>query len=310
MNDNTFLIAAKSGRKDEFYTYYDTIEKEIKNYSFKDKVIYCNCDTISSNFVKFFTENFQKLGVKKLISTGIGQDFAQITTKDGTFRENLSDDDDILGNFYPIGDFRSKSCKKYLDESDIVVSNPPFSLFREYIKLLIGNNKKFLILGNINATATKEISKLVCEKKLWLGQSIHSGDVKFRVPEDYPLKASSCGIESDGSRYIKVKSVRWFTNMDYQYLHDYKLELKYKLSDLEYRKYDNSDILSVDKTNEIPYDYDGIMGVPITFLDKYNPEQFEILGFGTNNHGVGLWVPPIIDGKNLYWRIFIKRVDK
>jgi len=177
------------------------------------------------------------------------------------------------------GDFRSDECIELLKQADIVVTNPPFSLFREYVAQLMGYKKKFLILGNVNAITYKECFKIIKDNKMWLGVSIHSGDREFQVPDDYPLNAAGSRIDKDGKKYIRVKGVRWFTNFDYKERHqNFDLYKKYKPE--EYPKYDNYNGINVDKTSEMPADYKGAMGVPITFLDKYNPEQFEIIGQG------------------------------
>ena len=176
------------------------------------------------------------------------------------------------------GDFRSPECLKLMDEADIVVTNPPFSLFREYVAVLMEHEKKFIIIGNINAITYKEIFPLLMNDKMWIGASIHSGDRAFFVPDDYPLDAAGCGIdEVTGRRFIRVKGVRWFTNLDIRQRHEELILVrKYKASD--YPKYVNYNAIEVSKTVDIPCDYDGLMGVPITFMDKYNPDQFEIYG--------------------------------
>jgi len=179
------------------------------------------------------------------------------------------------------GDFRSAECIDILKDSDIVVTNPPFSLFCEYIEQLAKYKKKFLIIGNVNSLTYKEVFPLIKGNELWLGASIHSGDRKFGVPADYPLNATSCGVDENGQRFIRVKGVRWFTNLDYPQRHE-KLPLYKKYSPEEFPKYDNYDAIEVAKTSDIPYDYDGAMGVPITFMDKYNPEQFELIGCSCN----------------------------
>ena len=173
------------------------------------------------------------------------------------------------------GDFRSEECITYLKQADIVVTNPPFSLFREYIAQLMKYKRDFLVIGNINAITYKEIFPLIKNNKLWLGASIHSGDRKFYVPDDYPLRAAGCGIDQNGRKYIRVKGVRWFTNLDYNKRHE-ELILYKKYTPEEYPKYDNYNAINVDKTADIPCDYFENMGVPITYLDKHNPEQFEI----------------------------------
>ena len=187
------------------------------------------------------------------------------------------------------GDFRSEECLELLYEADIVVTNPPFSLFREYVSALIDNNKQFIIIGNVNAIAYKEIFPLLKDDKMWIGASIHSGDRAFYVPDDYPMKASGCGIDEDGRRFIRVKGVRWYTNLDMKLRHD-ELILVKKYNPEEYPKYENYDAIEVSKTADIPCDYDGVMGVPITFMDKYCPDQFRIIGLGITDLGKSIGV--------------------
>ena len=191
------------------------------------------------------------------------------------------------------GDFRSPECLDLLDESDIVVTNPPFSLFRDYVATLMEHKKHFIIIGNMNAITYKEIFPLIKENKLWLGASIHSGDRKFYVPDDYPLKASGCGIDEDGRKYIRVKGVRWYTNLDLKQRHEGTILVKRYVHEL-YPTYDNYKAIDVSKVSDIPCDFAGIMGVPITFMDKYNPDQFEIIGcadytgkYGSDDIGIG-----------------------
>ena len=185
------------------------------------------------------------------------------------------------------GDFRSPECLDLLDEADIVVTNPPFSLFRDYVAVLMEHQKHFIIIGNVNAITYKEIFPLIMENKLWFGASIHSGDRKFYVPDDYPLNAAGCGLDEDGKKYIRVKGVRWYTNLDLKQRHEEMILVK-RYNPEEYQNYDNYDAINVDKTADIPCDYAGVMGVPITFLDVYNPEQFEILGITDRNNPYGL----------------------
>ena len=200
------------------------------------------------------------------------------------------------------GDFRSSECIELSKQSDIVVTNPPFSLFREYVSPLFRYEKKFIILGNQNAITYKEIFPLIKENKIWLGHSIHSGDREFGVPPTYPLTAASSRIDVNGNKFIRVKGIRWFTNLDYKERHD-DLILYKTYSPEEYPKYDNYNAINVDKTTDIPKDYDGYMGVPITFLDKYNPDQFEIIKFRKGNDDKDL----SINGKCPYFRIIIRR---
>lgn len=176
------------------------------------------------------------------------------------------------------GDFRSPECLALLDEADIIVTNPPFSLFREYVSMLVEHQKHFIIIGNQNAISYEETFSLMKNNKMWIGASIHSGDRAFFVPDDYPLDAAGCGIdEITGRKYIRVKGIRWFTNLDIKQRHEEMILVRHYTPE-QYPKYVNYDAIEVAKTSDIPCDYDGEMGVPITFMDKYNPEQFEIIG--------------------------------
>ena len=204
------------------------------------------------------------------------------------------------------GDFRSEECLELLCEADIVVTNPPFSLFREYVSTLIENNKQFIIIGNVNAITYKEIFPLLKDDKMWIGASIHSGDRAFYVPDDYPMRASGCGIDEDGRRFIRVKGVRWYTNLDMKLRHD-ELILVKKYNPEEYPKYENYDAINIDRTADIPYDYSGNMGVPITFLDKYSPDQFEIIGLGIANLGLSIGVQPYKTKHKVYRKEVQKR---
>lgn len=317
---NSNLNKAKNAKKDEFYTQLVDIENELKHYKrhFKDKVVLCNCDDPRiSNFFHYFSYNFEKLGLKKLITTCYKNQqrdlFSQNDSERAIWLEYLGDknnnrvpDPEEIGIHYfnGDGDFRSAECIELLKQADIVVTNPPFSLFREYVAQLIKYEKKFVIIGNVNAITCKEIFPLIQNDKLWIGASIHSGDRKFWVPDDYELNAAGCGIDDNGKKYIRVKGVRWYTNLDYNERHE-DLILYRTYNTEEYPKYDNFDAINIDKTTDIPCDYDGIMGVPITFLDKYNPDQFEIIGNeNTLNIAKGRGY---INGKRMYGRIFIRR---
>lgn len=298
---------AKEAKKDEFYTQLDDINNELKHYRehFRGKTVLCNCDDPRiSNFFTYFAYNFEFLGLKKLITTCYKNQnvdlFSQNQSEQAVY---LIYEGDKNGNHTPDaneigvmplkgdGDFRSKECIELLKEADIVVTNPPFSLFREYVAQLMEYDKEFLIIGNQNALSYKEIFPLIRDNKMWLGASIHSGDRKFWVPEDYELKAAGCGIDATGRKFIRVKGVRWFTNLDYKERHEDLILYKNYIPDL-YPKYENYDAINVNKTEDIPCDYEGIMGVPITFMDKYNPDQFEIIGLGIANLGLSIGVQP------------------
>ena len=323
MRDTAALIAAKKAKKDEFYTQRVDIENELKHYKahFKDQVVLCNCDDPrESEFFKYFVENFERLGLKRLVATCYKSQDVDLFSQgncakaicqvyEGDTNGNMTLDDNEVGvrELKGDGDFRSEECIEILKDADIVVTNPPFSLFREYVAQLIEYDKKFLIIGNVNALTYKEIFPLVRENKLWLGASIHSGDRKFGVPDSYPLNAAGCGIDENGQRFIRVKGVRWFTNLDYPQRHE-KLPLYKRYSPDEFPRYDNYDAINVNKTADIPYDYEGVMGVPITFMDKYNPGQFEIIGldrYVEDNPKYGHRFT--IGGKETYARILIRR---
>lgn len=306
------LTEARTSKKDEFYTQLSDIEKELKHYKeyFKGKVVFLNCDyPEESNFWKYFALNFKFLGLKKLVATHFcnGKPSYKLEKTNGDTKKTC-----LKQN----GDFRSPECIEILKEADIIVTNPPFSLLREYIAQLMEYNKKFIIIGNINALSYKEIFKLFRENKIWLGYSIHSGDREFKVPNDYPLNASGYRVDEKGIKYIRIKGVRWFTNLDYKERYEDLLILYKIYNSEEYPKYDNYDAINVDLTKNIPCDYKGNMGVPITFMDKYNPEQFEILGMASstayNQEVVGIPfigkkdARPLINGKISYARIIIR----
>ena len=306
-SQNTNLTLAKANKKDEFYTQLSDIERELKHYKkhFKDKVVLCNCDDPRvSNFFHFFSYNFEKFGLKKLIATCYkNQDsdlFSQNNSERAIYLEytgdksgnNVPDAEEIgIKHLQGDGDFRSKECIELLKQADIVVTNPPFSLFREYVAQLVEYDKKFVIIGNLNALTYRDIFKLVKENKLWFGHSIHSGDREFRVPQDYPLNAAGSRVDEEGNKYIRVKGVRWYTNLDFNERHE-DLILYKTYNEEEYPKYENFDAINVDVTKDIPVDYAGAMGVPITFIDKYNPDQFEIIGLGISNSGIEIGVEP------------------
>ena len=291
---------AKVAKKDEFYTQLVDIENELWHYKehFKGKTVLCNCDDPRvSNFFHYFSYKFEDLGLKKLITTCYKSQNSDLFSKNDSERAIwLEYNGDKNGNHIPDpeeiginylkgdGDFRSKECIELLKQADIVVTNPPFSLFREYVAQFIEFDKKFLIIGNVNAISYKEIFPLIKDNKVWLGASIHSGDREFGVPQDYPLNAAGYRQDENGNKFIRVKGVRWFTNLDYKERHEDLILFK-KYTPEEYPNYDNYEGINVDKTADIPCDYDGLMGVPITFLDKYNPDQFEIvtLGIGEGN---------------------------
>lgn len=310
---NNDLSNARLAKADEFYTQLSDIEKEMAHYKefFKGKIVYCNCDDArESNFFKFFANNFESLGLKKLITTGYkangkGVKLVYEGDKNGNFM--VDDAEVVMTELEGNGDFRSEECVELLKECDVVVTNPPFSLFREYVAQLMKYEKKFLIIGNQNAITYKEIFPYIKENKLWLGVSISSGDREFRIPDNYVVRSKSLRIDENGNKYVRVVGIRWFTNIP----HDKRnapLDLYKKYNEVEYPKYDNYDAINVNKTSDIPMDYDGVMGVPITFLDKYCPTQFEIVGldrYVEDNPHYGHRFH--INGKETYARILIRK---
>lgn len=332
---NRSLSAAKAAKQDEFYTQYVDIQKEVEPYLefdpnvFRGKIVYCNCDDpFESNFFKYFAANFNKLGLKKLISTSYdGSPIAgqmslfpeynegngkrrkpnalaisidHVKDEDGDGAANVTDVELFLkrnkanrialkgDDQYAGGDFRSSECVAFLKEADIVVTNPPFSLFREYVAQLVEYGKRFLIIGNQNAITYKEIFSLIKDNRLWLG--VDNGGTKwFQVNDDYDIKTESRKKVINGIKYFSMGTIAWFTNLDHGRRHQ-KLPLMTMDENLrfskhkeikgkrEYHRYDNYDAIEVPFYDAIPSDYDGIMGVPITFLGKYNPDQFKILG--------------------------------
>ena len=302
-SQNTNLTLAKANKKDEFYTQLSDIEKELKHYKnhFKDKVVLCNCDDPRvSNFFHFFSYNFEKFGLKKLIATCYkSQDsdlFSQNNSERAIYLEytgdkngnNVPDAEEIgIKHLQGDGDFRSKECIELLKQADIVVTNPPFSLFREYVSQLVEYDKKFVIIGHQNAITYKEIFKLIKENKIWLGFGFTGGAGHF-INTQYENYATATD-KKEGM--IRVSGVHWFTNLDINKRHE-DLILYKNYTPEEYPKYENFDAINVDVTKDIPVDYAGAMGVPITFIDKYNPDQFEIIGLGISNSGIEIGVEP------------------
>ena len=296
---HSLLTKAKTNKKDEFYTQLIDIESELKHYKnhFKDKVVYCNCDDPRvSNFFKYFSSNFEKLGLKKIITSCYKKN------ETGFFNEYNGGNIDLV-NFKEDGDFRSKESIELLKKSDIVVTNPPFSLFREYVEQLIKFDKKFLIIGNINAITYKEIFKLIKGNESWLGINLGRGISGFIVPEHYGLYGTEARIDNSGNRIVSPNNCLWLTNLDTSKRHeDIVLTKRYYGNENAYPNYDNYDGINVNKTKDIPMDYEGFMGVPITFLHKFNPDQFEIIKFRKGNNEKDL----SINGKCPYFRILIR----
>lgn len=296
--DHALLDNAKANKKDEFYTQLVDIENEMMHYTkhFKDKVVYCNCDNPEmSNFWKYFYDHFHELKMRGLNATFYGEG-ASLYHYDGN---NV-----VVTRLQGDGDFRSKECIQILEQSDIVVTNPPFSLFREYITQLDKNNKNFLIISNINAITYKEVFPLIQANKAWLGVCFGRGISGFIVPESYELYGTETNIEDNGDRIISPNNCMWLTSLDNEKRHQpIELVKKYEGNEEAYPSYDNYCGINVNKTQDIPSDYMGAMGVPITFLNKYDPEQFEIIKFRKGNDDKDLR----INGKAPYFRILIKR---
>ncbi|MGJ8523088.1 hypothetical protein R84981_001781 [Carnimonas sp. R-84981] len=349
---NATLNHAFIVKKDEFYTQYEDVAREMTKHreQLKGKTILCNCDDpFESAFFRFFLLHFNKLELTGLISTcysdsqiagkeypldGVTGAYKAVVTEvpdENLVRPDGSLDLEALFDFpnnslmhlEGDGDFRSEECEALLKEADIIATNPPFSLFREYISLLERHNKNFIILGNMNAATYKEVFPLFRDNKIWYGESIRSGDRKFYVPDNYPLNASGCGIDEKGRKFIQVKGVRWFTNLDTGRRFE-PLILTQRYNPKDYPHYENYDAINVGRTQNIPLDYDGVMGVPITFLDKYNPTQFEIVMLANGNARTNVpseilskvkYIPHsedrggvgIINGQRVYARIMIRR---
>lgn len=358
---NSNLGAAKKAKNDEFYTQYHDIEKEINSYLdqnkdvFRDKTILLPCDDPEwSNFTKYFAQNFEVLGLKKLISTSFAPDskseeisyqptlfeirdpkFDEAKTASNgkifTLERDVNGDtkidvEDLQWDYLNgDGDFRSLEIKALRDECDVIITNPPFSLFREFLAWILEAEKDFVIIGNMNAITYKEVFPRLKENKLWIGATINSGDREFEVPRSYETVSSSLRVDEIGKKFIRVDGVRWFTTLDHGRRHqpiplmseadNIKFSKHKSIKGIGYKKYDNYDAIEVAHTDAIPSDYKGVMGVPISFFNKYSPEQFEIVG-ATESEGKGfsegLWdssskvSQPLVDGQRIYKRIFIK----
>lgn len=342
---NKNLTAAKAAKNDEFYTQLTDIERELQHYwqHFRGKVVLCNCDDpYESNFFKYFALRFNQLGLKKLICTcydgspvmgselslfaldaegeekkvAYKVEITEVSDVNGDGAVDLADveyliknDKNVLSVLRGNGDFRSQECIELLKEADIVVTNPPFSLFREYVAQLMQYEKKFLIIGNQNAITYKEIFPLFKNNKLWLGYK--AGDMSFQVPDYFEPRKTRYWQDETGQKWRSLGNICWYTNLDHTKRHE-ELDLVCRYSPDEYPTYDNYNAIEVGKTADIPCDYEGTMGVPITFLDKYNPEQFEIAGLMSGAKGEGLTnsndgKPKFyVNGKGVYARILIR----
>lgn len=364
---NTTLTSARAAKQDEFYTQYYDIEREVEAYLdynpdvFRGKTVLLPCDDPEwSNFTKYFAQNFERLGLKRLVSTSYAVERKQelygvqlslfetefetraphydkkktrshgkifILDRDENGDQRIDIDDLKWQYLKGDGDFRSKEVTRLRDEADIIVTNPPFSLFREFLAWIISAHKEFLIIGNMNAITFKEVFPLIRGNVLWLGESIHSGDREFGIPDNYPITAAGWRIDEKGRKFIRVKGVRWFTNLDHGRRHQ-PLELMTMEDNLKYSKhkdlktknayvrYDYYDAIEIPYTDAIPSDYNGVMGVPISFLDKYCPEQFEILNANDYRrddtvplkpHGLIKDKEGAINGKPTYARILIRK---
>lgn len=283
---SSVLQKAKIAKEDEFYTKITDIEKELRHYRdyFKGKTIFCNCDDPEfSNFWRYFQMNFYDLGLKKLISTHYEEEMPSyrldiVSTDSG---EQFGIPDYVKTPLKQNGDFRSQECIEILKEADIVITNPPFSLFRDYVAQLMEYGKKFLIIGNQNAITYKEVFYLLQQNKMWLGYN--NGDMEFVVPDYYEPRATRYR-EENGIKYRSMGNTCWFTNLDTAKRHE-DIILYRNYTPEEYPHYDNFDAIEVSKVDNIPVDFDGVMGVPITFMYKYNPEQFEIVGITKTWYG-------------------------
>jgi hypothetical protein len=325
---NENLSNAKKNKNDDFFTQLSDIENELKHYKkhFKNKIVYSNCDDPRvSNFFNYFSLNFENLELKKLITTCYkNQDwnlFSKEISEEAIYLEYEGDkngnkvpDPEEIG-VHPLkgnGDFRSDESIALLEQADIVVTNPPFSLFREYVDQLIEHKKKFLIIGNLNSLSYINISELIRSNKIWLGH--YSGDMSFRVPDHYEEKETRFWIDEDGQKWRSMGNACWFTNLDIKKRHEDMILYK-KFKRKEYPLLDNYKAINVDKVAEIPIDYNGAMGVPITFIEKYNPKQFEILNandFRKNDtvplkkHGLVKDKESSVNGQSKYIRVLIK----
>lgn len=358
---NQNLSKARAAKNDEFYTQYNDIQKEVNAYldydpdTFRGKTVLLPCDDPEwSKFTRFFAENFERLGLKKLVSTSYAaaskkvKAFYQPTLFETESPQFDKTKTEVRGKIFVLdhdtnangridlddlewryldgdGDFRSKEVCKLRDEADIIVTNPPFSLFREFLAWIVEANKKFLIIGNINCITYKEVFPRIMRNEAWLGHGMGRWISGFIVPSCYELYGTEAGIDEDGNRIVATNNCLWLTNIDHGRRHQ-PLQLmteednirysKHKdVRDVGYCKYDNYDAIEIPHTDSIPSDYEDVMGVPITFLDKYCPDQFEIIG-ASESEGVGfsngLWksdsgvAQPLVNGEKVYKRLFIR----
>lgn len=327
MAGNSNLHISRTGKTDEFYTQLSTIEDELRHYRqyFKDKIVFCNADDpalgedgqehfgdglggYTSNFFRYFHLNFEQLGIKKLITTHYDPNKPTYKLEVTANQDNNGKRDCLEVVKTPLkqnGDFRSPECLELLDECNIVVTNPPFSLMKEYLPLMVNSGKQFLILGNTNHAILREIFPYLKENKVWLGHN--SGHFWFKVPDYYEEKQTDFKIDETGQKWRRMGNICWFTNMDIDKRHQL-LDLYMHYTPEKYPHYDQYDAININKTTDIPDDFQGIMGVPITFLDKYSPDQFEIIGvdrYVEDNPRYGHRFT--VNGKETYARILIRR---
>lgn len=323
MADNKKLNKAKAAKNDEFYTMYSDIEAEMNAYIthnpkvFRGKTILCPCDDPEeSMFARYFVANFKALGLKKLICTCISQEARTGTATNGEGKGKMlcitkQESKSCWTYLEGAGDFRSPEVTALRDEADIIITNPPFSLFREFLKWVIEGKKQFAVIGTMNIVTYKEVFPLIKEDKMWLGATIHSGDVKFKIPSHYPVMAARNEVDPAGNKFVRVTNVRWFTNIKHGQQQE-ELPLRTMEENMRsnkrirgkecYTPYDNYNAVEIPSTSAIPSDYKGRMGVPITFLDKYNPHQFEILTCAGQTGVEKL----TIKGREVYKRILIQ----
>lgn len=354
---NQKLRSADKKKKDEFYTQACDIENELRHYKeqFKDKVVFCNCDDpFESEFFKYFAKNFNFLELKKLIATCYddspiaGEQLSlfdlnykidnkskkaykiiinEVADVNGDGAIDITDVKELIKNkkntlslLKEDGDFRSQECIELLKQSDIVVTNPPFSLFREYVAQLFEYNKKFLIIGSVNAISYKEIFPLIKDNKMWIGYKFNGAPMMFRIPKKYTVSGTVTKMDEYGNALVGVGGTCWFTNLDVSKRHE-KLDLYKKYTPDEFPKFDNYDAININKTVDIPCDYYGLMGVPVTFIDKYNPEQFKIID-GLHRYAIYDYCKTNeyiqskhleatdVNGKSMYFRVVIQRIDE
>ena len=313
--DHAFLDKAKQNKNDEFYTQLSDIEREMEHYRahFKDKTVYCSCDDPTrSNFYRYFAGHFHDLGLKKIIASCISNPNYDLFSpfEPGSFYEYTGEGAVIpsvseVKFFNGDGDFRSSECIELLKTADIVVTNPPFSLFREFVSLVVKLNKKFLVIANVNALTYKEIFGLIQSNKAWMGVNMGRGISGFIVPDHYELYGLEAKVNENGERIVATNNCMWLTNLDLPSRHDaIPLVKTYFGNESAYPTFDNCDAINVDRTQNIPCDYCGLMGVPITFLHKFNPEQFKIVRFRKGDDGKDL----TINGRTPYFRVLVRRV--